>query len=220
VQWRRPALWLVGSMLVIDVIMIGQWVGLDTVVKRMKGTAEASSTALATFGLTGSAPKPSEESLQQRLVVPMSALPLVEERPWAGWGGGGFALAYPKVKPDTVFAGYWDHAHNDYVQVAVDLGLVGLTMWVGIGVYSMRKLWPLLLDSADRVDRGVAIAALMALFCLGLHSVVDFNLHIPATALTLSMLLALVWAMPALPKTRRRRSSTQNTANLNREDES
>ena len=107
-------------MVVVDLFVIGQWVGLDQVVQRMKGTAEASSAAVAGFGLSGVAPPPAEQSLQQRFEVPLSALPLVWERPLAGWGGGGFAGAFPAIKPDDVFHGWWDHAHNDYVQVAVD----------------------------------------------------------------------------------------------------
>jgi hypothetical protein len=31
---------------------------------------------------------------------------------------------------------------------------------------------------------------------MGLHSMVDFNLQIPANAMTLVVLMALVWAMP------------------------
>ena len=209
-QWRRPALWLVASMLVVDLVIIGQWVGLDTVVKRMQGTAEASSSTVAGFGLAGTSPPPTEESLEDRLTVPRSALPLVEQRPWAGWGGGTFKFAYPQVKPDTVFAGYWDHAHNDYVQVAVDLGVVGLLFWVSIGVFSLWRIGPLLGDSVDRVDRGVAVAALMALSCLGLHSVVDFNLHITANAMSLSVLLAVLWTLPGLPSWKRRRSSQRH----------
>jgi O-antigen ligase len=218
-QWRRPALWLVASMLVVDLLIIGQWVGLDTVVNRLKGTAEASSTTVATFGLVGKPPAPGEQSLMERLEVPISALALVQERPIAGWGGNGFALAYPKIKPDTLFAGFWDHAHNDYVQVAVDMGLVGLTMWVGIGVFSLFRLWPLLGDSADRTDRGVAVAVLMVLCCLGIHSMVDFNLHIPANAVSLSALLALLWALPGLPKQSRKRSGARQTHRTNGEDE-
>jgi hypothetical protein len=192
-------------MLVVDLVIIGQWVGLDTVVNRMKGTAEASSTSIATFGLSGGAPPPSEESLLERMTVPLTSLPLVHSKPIAGWGGGGYSAAYPSVKPDTVFGGFWDHAHNDYVQVAVDTGLAGLALWVSIGALSLWRIWPLLGDGRERVDRGVAVAALMALTCLGLHSWVDFNLHIPANAMSLSVLLALLWVLPALPSQRRRR---------------
>lgn len=221
VEWRRPALWLVASMLIVDLVIIGQWVGLDTVVKRMQGTAEATSLRVAEFGLAGSPPKPGEESLTQRMAVPMSSLPLVQQKPVAGWGGGGYQLAYPPIKPSTIFKGFWSHAHNDYVQVAVDLGVVGLALWVSVGVFSVWRLWPLLGDGAERTDRGVAVAALMALCCLGLHSVVDFNLHIPAIAMSLSVLLALLWALPGLPSSgkRRRKSAGTHKSKPREEDE-
>lgn len=205
-RWRQPALWLVASMLVVDLIIIGQWVGLDAVVKRMQGTAEASSRTLANFGYSGGAPPPSEESLMQRLTVPFTSLPLVAERPLLGWGGGGYAYAYPAVKPDHVFNGFWDHAHNDYVQVAVDVGLPGLLLWASIGLASVWRAWRLLRDDEERVARGTAVAALLALSCLGLHSWVDFNLHIPANAATLVVLLTLLWCAPALPADARPRS--------------
>lgn len=217
-QWRRPALWLVGSMLVVDVIVIGQWVGLDTVVNRLKGTAEATSSTVATFGLAGNAPPPSEESLIQRLSVPFSAMPLVAQKPLTGWGGGAFAHVFPAVKPDTVFAGFWDHAHNDYVQVAVDMGLAGLLLWVSMGAMTVWRLWPLLADDQQRVDRGVAVAALLALVCIGMHSLVDFNLHIPANALNFTVLLTLVWLLPALPEEKRRRKKTNHSRTDSREE--
>jgi len=198
-QWRRPALWLVGSMLVVDLVVLGQWVGLDAVVKRMQGTAEASSSTIASFGISGQVPPPSEESLQQRLYAPLAALPLVAQKPVAGWGGGGFALAFSPQKPEHVHHLWWDNAHNDYVQVAVDVGLVGLALWASMGLCALWRLWPLLADKHPAVDRGVAVAALMALLCLGLHSLVDFNLQIPANALAFSVLLALVAMVPALP---------------------
>ena len=216
-RWRRSALWLVASMLVIDLIIIGQWVGLDQVVNRMKGTAEASSTTLATFGLAGPAPPPSEESLVERLTVPLTSLPLVAQRPIAGWGGGSYVHVYPQVKPEAVFGGHWTHAHNDYVQVAVDLGWAGLALWVSIGLLSVSRLRTQLTDNADAVSRGAAVACLMALSALGLHSVVDFNLHIPATAMGLGVLLAALWALPGLPLERRRK--TRSTSNQERFDQ-
>lgn len=206
-RWRKPALWLVASMLVVDLIVLGQWVGLDHVVNRLKDTAEATVVSNRVAVLAGEAPPPSEESLQERLTVPLTSLPLVWQKPLLGWGGGSYAVVYPQIKPPDVFGGWWDHAHNDYVQVAVDAGLIGLALWVSIGLYTLWRLWPLLSDGNHPVDRGVAVAALMALVCLGLHSVVDFNMHIPANAMTLSVMLALVWAIRALPPERAARAT-------------
>ena len=219
-QWRRPALLLLASMLVVDLVIIGQWVGLDAVVKRVQGTVEASSTNIASFGYSGNAPPPSEESLAERLTVPLSAVPLIQAKPVAGWGGGNFAQAYPPIKPDSVFVGFWDHAHNDYIEVAVDLGLVGLSMWLGLGVFSLWRVWPLLSAKASRAQRGVAVAALMALCCIAIHSVVDFNLQIPSNAMSFSVLLAVLWSMPGLPApAKRTKLQPQRAKAKTREDD-
>jgi O-antigen ligase len=201
---RRPALWLVGSMVVIDVLVIGNLVGLERVVERVQQT-----TVQAPAGLAASSGRhllPREQSLAERLEVPRLSLALVEQRPMFGWGAGSYALAFAPIKPDTVYAGYWDHAHNDYVQVAVDTGLVGLALWAGIGALTLGQALPLLRDGRSRLQQGVGAAAITALMCLGLHGMVDFNLHIPANALTLAVLSSLVWVAPSLGSPHKARS--------------
>ncbi len=203
---RRPALWLVASMAVVDLFIVGQWVGLDRVVQRLKHTAEASSDTLAGFGLANAQP-PREETLAQRLEVPHLSLQLVAERPFLGHGGGTYYTAFPPLKRAGL-PWHWDHAHNDYVQVASDMGLLGLALWISIGIASAWHAARLLRDDGTRVNRGLAVASIMALSSLGLHSMVDFNLHIPANALTFTVILAAVWALPADLK-RRKRSEPQ-----------
>lgn len=198
---RKPALWLVASMALVDVFIIGQWVGVDRVMERIKDTAQASVPAEVPFG-RGLGVPPREESLSQRLEVPRLSLQLVEQRPWLGHGGGTYSLAFPPYKLEHL-PWHWDHAHNDYVQVASDTGLVGLLLWLTAGVATAWRALQLVSDSQGRVNRGLGVAALMALGCMGLHSMVDFNLHIPANALTFSVLLAAVWALPNQTKTKR-----------------
>lgn len=191
---RRPALWLVLSMAVVDVFIIGQWVGLERVVTRLQGTAEASSKTVATFGLGArSAPPPSEQSFAERLVVPRMALQMVAERPWFGHGGGTFYTVFPPFKTEALPL-QWNHAHNDYVEVASDTGLVGLALWAGLGLATAVRSVRLLRDSQPLLSRGLGAAALMALCSIALHSLVDFNLQIPANALTLVVILALAWS--------------------------
>ena len=191
---RRPALLLVLSMAVVDIFIIGQWVGLARVVERLQGTAQATVAA-------GGAPDVSsviaaantEESVQDRLQVPRLSLPLVWQQPWFGHGGGTYFLSLPAIKP-AGFPYLWDHAHNDYVELAVDTGLAGLGLMLLLGVATAWRAACMLRDAEPRLKRGVGVAALMALSCLGIHGMVDFNLQIPANSLTLILLLALVWA--------------------------
>ena len=197
---RQPALWLVASMALVDLVVVGQWVGLERVAQRVAGSIEATQAQLQepVFGDGALAPPPREQSLQERLALPQAALPLVWQRPWFGHGGGTFVLAMPAVKPPG-FPHYWDHAHNDYVEIAVDTGLVGLGLLLALAVATLWRAWPALADAPqptddDRLKRGVAVAAWMALSCMALHGLVDFNLQIPANAMTLVVLVALVWA--------------------------
>jgi hypothetical protein len=45
----------------------------------------------------------------------------------------------------------------------------------------------------DPVMRGISLASIMATIALLIHSSVDFNLQIPANALTFMVLLAFAW---------------------------
>ena len=191
---RRPALWLVASMAVVDVFIIGQWVGVDRVMERIKDTAAVSKQVPVPFGTAQLGP-PREQSLAERLDVPLLSLKLVAQRPWFGHGGGTYVTALPPLKREDLVE-HWDHAHNDYVQVASDTGLVGLLLWLTAGVASAWRALQLVRDQQAPVNRGLGVAALMACACMGLHSMVDFNLHIPANALTFTVLLAAVWALP------------------------
>lgn len=197
-QWRRPALWLVLSMALVDGVVIGQWVGLDRVLDRLHGTAESTSLdAQAAEGPgTGLLPLSelrTEESIQDRLRIPLLSMPLVAQSPWFGHGGGTYLLALPPIKPPG-FPHYWTNAHNDYVEVAVDTGLVGLALLLAVPAAAAWRALRLLDDRQPRLVRGAAVATLTGLCCMALHSLVDFNLQIPANALTLVTLCALPWA--------------------------
>lgn len=191
---RKPAMWLVASMVVIDVFIIGQLVGLDRVVQRLQDTASASMPAEAVFGSGALPPPKREESIQERLRVPELSLPLVAQRPWLGHGGGTYAFVLPPLKEQGM-TWFWTNAHNDYVEVAVNTGLVGLALWLLPGLLTMWRAMRHLPDRQTSLGRGVGLAALIAISCMALHSIVDFNMHIPANAFTFSVLLALVWTV-------------------------
>ncbi|MBQ0943130.1 O-antigen ligase family protein [Ideonella sp. 4Y16] len=212
---RRPALWLVASMVVIDIFVIGQLVGLEKVVTRLQGTDIITPGSAAASGVVA-APELSdkqryrEESLQQRLTPAIASLELVWQRPWLGWGGGSFESVFPSVRSAQVIPYQFDYAHSDYAQQAVEVGLLGLALWLLVGVLALWRALRLLADDQPRLHRGVAVSTLMALGCLGLHSVVDFNLQIPANALAMTVLLALPFTLPL--KASRRRSGRGQTA--------
>jgi O-antigen ligase len=113
------------------------------------------------------------------------------DHPWAGTGLGTLVVAYPRYASFYDNALIVDHAHNDYLELMADTGLVGglcglsfivLLFWRGLAN----------VQAADRrLLRAIRAGSLTACAGLLLHSLVDFNLHIPSNAL-IFLLLAVI----------------------------
>jgi O-antigen ligase len=125
-----------------------------------------------------------------RLAVWADTLRLIGERPLAGIGLGAFEAAYTKVQTVDVNARV-DYAHNDYLQVAAELGVpAALLFWAmifALATRTVRASW----IPANRARQAVALGATGALAALLLHSLTDFNLYIPANGLLFAVLLGL-----------------------------
>ena len=108
--------------------------------------------------------------------------------PFVGQGLGAFQDALPRFKQGAG-ALRVEHAENDYLEFLVESGVVGALglaafLWlVGQGV-------PKATDHRG-VEHGLRLGATAAGVALAVHSLVDFNLHIPASASLACFLLAL-----------------------------
>jgi O-antigen ligase len=128
-----------------------------------------------------------------------SSWAMFQARPWTGWGLGTWADVYP------VFARFNDgnvylFAHNDYLQVLAETGMVGVCLvaafwviWLAAFLGRLRRWPPELVHSPGGAPAAIPLAVACALGCTGLlvHSFVDFNLHIPANLLLFFTLAAL-----------------------------
>lgn len=109
-----------------------------------------------------------------------------------GAGIGAYAAAYTQF--DTMNGmGRVEQAHNDYLQILADAGVVGLILGIAfiggffrIGMKSVRT------DNVYR--RGIALGAMTGCFSILVHSIFDFVLHTTAISLTFLTLLTLVVA--------------------------
>ena len=117
-----------------------------------------------------------------------------------------------------------EQAHNDYLQVIADAGIVGVI----IGLFFLFLLFRLGLEAA-RTDnvyrRGVAIGALAGCFAILVHSIFDFVLHTTAISILFITLMALIVACQStyaddieLPEWEKRRkySPTKNLASISK----
>ncbi len=94
-----------------------------------------------------------------------------------------------------------DRAHNDYLNLLADWGLMGgIIVALGMFIFAISSVvtWKAVRPDEKDFGRGMSnrfaffAGASAALFALAAHSMVDFNLHIPANALLGVSLLALL----------------------------
>jgi O-antigen ligase len=114
-------------------------------------------------------------------------LPLIAAHKWVGCGLGAYEYAFycfnTRSPMDTI-----DFAHNDYLQIAAELGLIGAALAAALALWIVWRLLSVVLRMRASQNWELAVGILGALFAIGVHSLADFNLYIPANALTLAWL--------------------------------
>jgi O-antigen ligase len=116
-------------------------------------------------------------------------LDVIKTHPVLGTGLGAFGVVYTRY--DTRNGLYrLEQAHNDYLQVLSDGGIIGalLALFFVVNLFRMgfaRR------DSRDHFRRGVATGAMAGCFAVLVHSFFDFTLHTPANALLFLVLAAI-----------------------------
>lgn len=114
---------------------------------------------------------------------------IIKNHPLIGIGLGAFGVVYTGY--DSRNGMYrLEQAHNDYLQVLSDGGIVGAV----IGLFFLVSLFRMGFsrrESRDDFRRGVATGALAGCFAVLVHSFFDFTLHTTANALLFLVLAAL-----------------------------
>jgi len=159
------------SLVVIDILIVGQWFGLEKVKQRLEQTG----------ALT-----------EIRDEVDIYALRQWKDYRLTGSGLGSFYAVFPQYRGADIPV-YHLQTHNDYLQFATETGVIGLIL---LGLITVSSLFAALLAQYRRRDplmRGMSFASIMGITAILIHSSVDFNLQIPANAATFMILLALAW---------------------------
>ena len=132
-------------------------------------------------------------------------LEIIRDHPILGVGLGSYGLAYTQYDSrNGLFR--LEQAHNDYLQVMADAGIIG----VGLAAFFIIALFRMGFarrETEDTFRRGVATGALAGCFAVLVHSFFDFTLHTTANALLFLMMatLATINGRVEQPVQRRRR---------------
>jgi len=119
-----------------------------------------------------------------------AALRVAAAHPLTGAGPGQADLRSREADGGTRFYGY---AHNEYAQVAAELGLVGLALLAVLLVALGRLLWRARAAGPPVVGWAGVVAATAA---FAVHSGFDFVWHLPAVLLTVTLLAGVVLPAP------------------------
>ena len=131
------------------------------------------------------------ELVSARVTVITDSFSLIGDFPVTGCGFGSFYAAYPLVRSPEVRS-FYSHVHNDFLQVWVEGGAIGLT-------FLLLLLIPLLhrtLRAIGGAKGTIAIGLAAGLMALLLHSMVDFSLHIPSNAAIAAILAGALQGLP------------------------
>ena len=180
------AAFLMATFLVISLASIA-WIGGSDVTARLS---------------TISANKHSELANDIRLKINRDALHMFAQRPILGWGLGTFETVYPQFRSfytDLLV----DKAHNDYLQLLAETGLLGFAVMIWFLVSALRAALPKIRNWPSDVNGAVALAVLIGISGILVHSLVDFNLQIPANALLFYVLCVVAAMGPRFRNSRR-----------------
>ncbi|MBW1975523.1 MAG: O-antigen ligase family protein [Deltaproteobacteria bacterium] len=128
---------------------------------------------------------------QHRKAVVQATIDLIGDYPILGTGPGTFATAFTPYRPAGINLRFV-HAHNDYLHFISETGILtaGLILWLMVSVFwfGIRKIR----TTRSRLVLGITLGSLSGIMAILFHSVADFNLHIMANAILLTVLAGLM----------------------------
>ena len=167
----RSMVILLASLILIDIFIVGTWFGMEKVVNRLEHTSMVHDAGRAN--------------------VDKTSFRIFKDYFFTGSGGGSFYAVFPEYRTADIDA-YYDHAHDDYMEFAVEYGIAAILPAIMV-LFSVAAAILALHRRKNLLMKGMAFSSLMGILSLMIHSFVDFNLQIPANAMTFMVILSLGW---------------------------
>jgi O-antigen ligase len=132
----------------------------------------------------------SGSSVQSRSTIWRTTSQAISESFPVGTGLGTFEPVYRQYEdPGAVTSEYINHAHNDYLELALELGAAGLVLmvlFIGWWAVAATRIWTSTLSTPFGRAATIASAAILA------HSIVDYPLRTGAVMAIFGAAIALM----------------------------
>jgi O-antigen ligase len=181
---------LAGGVVLVLAFMLVSWLGVRQILERF--------SSMQSLEVTGG----------KRASMRHDSWRIFRDHPWTGTGLGTLPIVFPAY--ESLYDGkIVNHAHNDYLEMLADTGLIGAlccAWFLGLlFFYSLKRL----LVADNSFAAALHLSGLVACCGFLVHSLVDFNLHMPGNALLFFLMAHLATVpIPQNPAGRHRRHSS------------
>ncbi len=165
----RQRLFFKHSLMFIAALIVGYLLNNlfieDNIVQRLSAVTDVNSNSLVALG-------------SGRHLLWQPAWQMFVDKPFSGWGLGTFHLLYSQYKPAlSAESGYF--AHNDFLQILLELGPIGLLLFVGFVTLLGYRLCRVIIIPASKlinykIESFIFLAVSLALL---VHSFFTFHLY-------------------------------------------
>ncbi len=149
-----------------------------------------------------------------RLGMARVTMEAIEDHIWLGSGLGTFEPVFKLYEdPASVSPTFANHAHNEYLQWTLEMGVPGLLLlgaFIAWWFWKFFWIWSAVKDDTARIRRAASVATLIVM----LHSAVDYPARTPAILALSCVCLAV---MTLMPRTRMKPDSEDDEAPVSRQ---
>lgn len=165
-SWRRPGRHQLAALAVVLLLAGGLvgWLGVGRALDRVSSLRHLDTTE------------------SRRIEMFRDSWRIFLDHPLTGVGLGALQEVFPRY--ESLYDGsVVQHTHNDYIEALAEMGIVGGLFGATFLLILVWESWARLAGAAESADMAYHIGAVAACAGLLVHSLVDFNLHIPSNAL-------------------------------------
>ena len=191
----------------VTIAMIGALLGIIVVgVMWLGGDQLATGVETATVEMSGVNASEMHEGANRRDIW-RATWQMFKAHPLAGAGLGGFWAEVPVYHRASGLLTP-QQAHNDYLELLASGGILGavLFIWFSIALIKQTREG---LNASEGFQRAVLTGAIIGVVGVGVHSMVEFGLHITVNALVFVVLLAIISLKSVAVKNRRDRAANR-----------
>ncbi len=198
----RTRYMLMGGVVVLCALLAVSWIGVQQILDRFSSYKFADVTS------------------GKRAAMSHDTWKIFLDHPVLGTGLGTLQMVFPPY--DSLYDGrVVNHTHNDYLEALSETGILGgLCCWWFLGVLLLESLKGLG-NLQSSFNSALNLSGLVGCSGILVHSLIDFNLHIPANALLFFVAAHLATVRiqsdtPSMPEqvSRRRRTRKHSASSV------